>query len=782
MSARYHTHVGGVHRAPLLWVIFLLLATLPAIPTRATFDLHGARVVSASPENIVAVTTTADLADGDTSSFGSLNSQPGPDGGISLREALLAANSTLTATLELTINFSIPISDTGYSYDIASDSDIWTIQVGSADGSLLPPLLRGDVRIEGATQPGGSSSARVVIDGYYAYDPLSINGLTITSPNNVVRGLTIVNFYDNGISISGSAAANNQIAGCYIGVDAPGRSAQPNGNGVNLSDGAHANLIGGNTFADRNLISGNDAAGVRIVDATTTNNIVAGNWIGMDRLGQTALQNVAGVSISGGAHHNTIGGATVAARNIISGNNYGGVVIQDAATANNVVAGNWIGVDSTGQVALPNALAGVWIDGAQRNRIGGAGQGNLISGNDAGIDILGGVANTIAGNTIGLAANGMGLGNRDVGIFVTDGARDNIIGGTSAGARNIISANGAATTPYGQGIYISGAGTTNNTIQGNHIGVDASGNAPYFGNRTQGVLISHNADGNTIGGIAASTGNVIAYNGGGGISLFSAWNLVVGNLIGLGADGQTALGNQYNGIRIWNANNVIGPYNQIAHSHLSGIQLSGSNTTIITNTLVSNQRSGICVAGARATISGNHIVGNGGANGPYPDCDIQGGVVITGTGDTMVISNTILDNIGAGITVSAGTENRILGNSISGNTAGGIVLLYGGNGNIAPPTDLRASPSAVSGTSCAFCHVEIFTDDADQGLHFIKAATALSDGSFAIPIAPGLLQLPHVTATNTDTSGNTSRFTPPVAVTPAPPPGMKIFIPIARIR
>ena len=32
MSARYHTHVGGVCRASLWWVIFLLLATLPVIP------------------------------------------------------------------------------------------------------------------------------------------------------------------------------------------------------------------------------------------------------------------------------------------------------------------------------------------------------------------------------------------------------------------------------------------------------------------------------------------------------------------------------------------------------------------------------------------------------------------------------------------------------------------------------------------------------------------------------------------------------------------------------
>jgi parallel beta-helix repeat protein len=787
MLARYHTHVGGVRRALLRWVIFLLLATLPVIPTRAASNLHGARVVSASPENTVAVTTTADLVDGDTSSFSTLNSQPGADGAISLREALLAANATPTATLDLTITFSIPITDTGYSYDIASDRDTWAISVDSDNNgySSLPALARGHVRIDGSTQPGAGSGPHVVLDGSNDFDLYT--GLTITSANNLVRGLTIINFYNNGISISGSAAANNQVAGCYIGPDASGLSTQlSNGYGVNLSDGAHDNLIGGNTLADRNLISGNaDEAGVRIADAATANNTVAGNWIGVDATGLAALANLgAGVSISGGAHNNTIGGATPAARNLISGNGYGGVVIQDAATANNTVAGNWIGVDATGLAALSNAWAGVWIYGAQHNRIGGVGQGNLISGNEAGIDILGGDANTVAGNTIGLAADGTKLGNRDVGLYIRAGARDNLIGGTTAGARNVIAGNDSVPTAYGQGIYINGAGTTNNTIQGNYIGVDASGNKPA-GNRGAGVLISDGADRNTIGGTAETAGNVIAYNGGGGIVLFSAFNLVARNLIGLGANG-TPLGNQFDGIRIWYPNNVIGPYNYIAYSHLSGIMLSGSNTTIISNTLEGNSRSGICVAGASATISLNTIRSNGGDNGPYLDCNIQGGIVITGTIAATMKSNIIHDNIGAGITVRTGTENRILSNSISGNTGGGIVLLLGGNANIAAPTIESASPSQVSGTSCAFCHVEIFTDDADQGLNYITATTALFDGSFAIPLTPGALDPPHVTATNTDTSGNTSPFAAPKDVVddpPGPPERDKhVFLPIVRMR
>jgi parallel beta-helix repeat protein len=670
----------------------------------------------------VTVTTTADVADGDTGSFSNLNSQPGSDGVISLREALQAANATPTPTPTLRINFNIPITDTGY-YSV---TQAWTIPVGSVDGTALPRLERGDVRIDGSTQPGGANHPRIVLDGANVLEaPGFSNGLAIASSNNLVSDLVLTNFVDDGILLDGAAAAGNRVAGCYIGTDANGRDAQPNGTGVDLRAGAHDNQIGGSASADRNLISGN--------------------------------------------------------------NYNGGIWIHDAATANNTVAGNWIGVDSSGQTALPDLWAGVFIsDGAHDNLIGGAGQGNLISGNERGVYIYGGVANALAGNTIGLAADGkQPLGNTDGGIFIAAGAHDNVIGGTTPDARNIISGNGVSTSPYGQGIFIQGPNTTNNTIQGNYIGVDASGKAGV-GNYHQGVLIDADAPGNTVGGTAGDAGNVIAYNGQGGIWIDSSSNLVAGNLIGVGADGSPPLGNQQNGIRIsTGSNNVIGPGNLIASNQLSGIMLSGSNTTVVSNTLTGNARSGICVAGSGTQIRGNWISGNGGIAGSMLDCNIQGGVVITGTGNTEVISNTILDNQGAGVTVRTGVDNRVLSNSISGNSTLGIKLLDGGNHDIAPPTIERARPSSVVGTSCPICRVEIFTDNQDQGRYFITATIALADGSFSVTLVPGTLVPPHVTATNTDPNGNTSPFAPPVDVTtdPTDPPfTYLIYLPIARIR
>jgi titin len=520
---------------------------------------------------------------------------------------------------------------------------------------------------------------------------------------------------------------------------------------------------------------------VWIDGAATVSNTVAGNWIGLDATGLAALPNQAGVRISGGAHDNMIGGATLAASNLISSNPFGGVVIEGAATTRNTVANNWIGLNKTGQAVLTGAAAGVLIDHGQQNLIGGANQGNLISGNEAGINILAGIGNIVAGNTIGLAADGTTrLGNHNVGIYIVGGARDNLIGGTTASARNVIAGKADWPTQYGNGIYIAGPGTTNNTIQGNYIGVDVSGNRPA-GHRREGVLIFNGADRNTIGGLAEGAGNVIADNGIGGISLQSASNLVAGNLIGLGANGIINLGNQSNGIRIWYPNNVIGPDNTIANNWMSGIRLSGGSTTIISNTIKTNQRSGICTSGANTTIQDNQIIGNGGANGAYPECNIQGGIVITTTNGALVTGNTILNNIGAGIAVRSGDENRILSNSISGNTDVGIVLLEGANGNISAPKIDVANSSQISGTSCAACHVQIFTDDGDQGASFVKATTALGDGTFTVAITPGALAHPHVTATNTDTSGNTSPFADPKSVS-GPLPKYIVNLPLVRMR
>src|SRR5207248_2742879 len=143
--------------------------------------------------------------------------------------------------------------------------------------------------------------------------------------------------------ITGTNAANNQVVGCYIGTNATGSQAKPNGTGVLIRDGAHDNIIGGNDSDARNLVSGNNYdSGIRIHGATTEHNTIAGNWIGVNASGQAALANTfAGVRISGGAHDNVIGGTTSGSNNIIAGND-SGISIEGGVA--NIVAGNAIGL------------------------------------------------------------------------------------------------------------------------------------------------------------------------------------------------------------------------------------------------------------------------------------------------------------------------------------------------------------------------------------------------------------------------------------------------------
>ena len=120
---------------------------------------------------------------------------------------------------------------------------------------------------------------------------------------------------------------------------------------------------------------------MQISGSGTSANVVAGDLIGTDITGTVALGNgLDGVEINTSASSNTIGGTIAGAGNVISGNASDGVEIDEAATAN-LVIGDLIGTDVTGTVAVGN-LEGVVITGSN-NTIGGtaAGAGNLISGN-----------------------------------------------------------------------------------------------------------------------------------------------------------------------------------------------------------------------------------------------------------------------------------------------------------------------------------------------------------------------------------------------------------------
>ncbi len=229
---------------------------------------------------------------------------------------------------------------------------------------------------------------------------------------------------------------------------------------------------------------------------------------------------------------------------------------NSVVSTGNVVEGNYIGLKASGSAALPNGNDGIdLLVGAAGNKIG---PGNVLSGNTwEGIYFsgIGAAGNTIAGNLIGTNATATAaVANTDSGIILDRGAAGNIIG-----PGNVIAGNSY------DGIYLDGTATTQNVIQGNSIGINSSGSAIANGtggnpSNADGVQL-HNAVGNTIGGTAPGTGNIIAGNQGHGVFVEggSSQNVVQGNFIGTTSGSSAGLGNSTDGIRIQESfNNTIG--------------------------------------------------------------------------------------------------------------------------------------------------------------------------------------------------------------------------------
>ena len=111
---------------------------------------------------------------------------------------------------------------------------------------------------------------------------------------------------DDGVDID--ASSGNVIAGNMIGTNAAGTAALGNGgDGVRVAGGSTGNTIGGSAVAARNIISGNVDSGVEIAGSGTSSNVVAGNYIGTDVSGTFAIDNFTGVEVDNGATANLIG-------------------------------------------------------------------------------------------------------------------------------------------------------------------------------------------------------------------------------------------------------------------------------------------------------------------------------------------------------------------------------------------------------------------------------------------------------------------------------------------
>jgi len=565
--------------------------------------------------------------------------------------------------------------------DVAGNPDVIKFAIsGTPTISLaadLPPITV-PVFIDGTSQPGYSGSPLIQIDGTSA--GLNANGLTISGGNSTVQGLDIEQFGGNGIDL--------------------------NSNG--------GDVIGGTTPGAGNIISGNVGDGVRIINGSNYN-LVQGNSIGTDASGTQLFSNGAnGVEISG-SDHNTIGGTTPGAGNVISGNFGDGVRIFNSN--DNLVQGNSIGTDASGTEPLGNVGNGVEISlFSLQNTIGGTtpGAGNVISDNVGdGVRIFNSNDNLVQGNSIGTDASGTEvLANSGDGVEINFFSQQNTIGGTTPGAGNVILNNS------GDGVRIIND-SNDNLVQGNSIGTN--GGTQPVGNLGNGVEINFFSQQNTIGGTTPAAGNVISGNFGDGVRIIlnSNDNLVQGNSIGTNADGTQPHGNLGNGVEInfFSQQNTIGGTTPGAGNVISD---NGGDGVLITKVSSGN------------LVQGNSIGTNGGTNaGTQPLGNVGDGVEIYASeqntigGATPGARNLISGNFGDGVLITkVSSGNLVQGNYIGTNASGTEAL-----GNIQGGVSIgnAATQNLIGGTTPGAGNV--ISGNFDDGVSIIGTASIDTTGN-----------------------------------------------------
>jgi parallel beta-helix repeat protein len=160
--------------------------------------------------------------------------------------------------------------------------------------------------------------------------------------------------------------------------------------------------------------------------------------------------------------------------------------------------------------------------------------------------------------------------------------------------------------------------------------------------------------------------------------------------------------------------------------------------------------------------------------------------------DFTVRDNVFANSASGGIFLEFAVSDR---NEFSGNTFtnnGGLAIDLapagptandsgdgdtGPNENLNHPVLTSASTTAVAGTACAGCRVQIYRSTVDtgnrgEGNKLVGSATAAPDGSFGAAIS-GVVGGDYVAAIAIDQSNNTSEFSPVLSVggtAPPPPP------------
>lgn len=589
----------------------------------------------------------------------------------------------------------------------------------------------------------------------------------------------------NGAGLSVTDGNLNRFENNIIGLNAPGTAKLPNSTGVFLTG---ANNLFGNDIQG-NTVSGNgvpynptQCSGHGVVtpllfnlgtgEQLTLNNELKGNRIGTDPLGTIGLGNCSQGVYTAPSTQTTVGSITESGRNVLSGNGRGAIACGDLL-GNFLpeggfcgIAGNNIGTNLDGTAAIPNTHENQ-PTGFDRSR----GIVDLVHFSPSYYSYFGapggyfsggpctGFCNLYSGNQNNVQSSLYFTGYGNAGIF------DNFIGTNKAGTQAIPNINGIefGNLLYGN-VYIGGVGD--------------DGGVPI----SLGNLISGQPYG------AVSAGTYDATFGGG----YSSSLGIQGNKIGTDVTGTAAIPNGQGSViytfRGFTETATIGGTDPLARNIISGNTgigiVSGSILGLGTNTTVSNNLIGVNVNGAPlgnggmgvavfgygAVVGGigaqaNEIAYNGGTS------TSPGVLVGSGGAGISVRGNSIHDNAGLGIDVSdtlyfqpsdGVTENDCLDGDLGPNGRQNYPVLLSTNtngGNTSVIGYLRSSPSQDYEIDFYSSDVADPTQHGEGTVH-LDSISVTTNGSgfrsFEFVLPPTAFGL--ITATATDSFGNTSEF------------------------
>jgi hypothetical protein len=656
-----------------------------------------------------------------------------------LRAAIQAANNLSSATIEYA--------------SVLNCSDLNTIRLGS---SL--PGIGSSLTVDASTHPcaGGAASWYPTITPDIVGGADINFGLTIGADNVTIERMEFGFFNMAGILIDGDNVTIDNV------------QSLANGAGlwmVGVDGGQVVNSTFSNNDDDNVLIS--NSQGVRL------------------RNNQISSAGRNGVRIINGSSGNFIGGVT---------GTFPANTCQGNSISSNSEAGIFVDADSDGQIMICNSIFSNDGDGitleSSDNRVGSSSDigeidlvvlGNSIWRNDGhGIRMeLESNGNTISRNIIGGEPGETADGNGLNGI--------SILGGEASSQtinENVIGYNSL------DGIRMLGnarAVIRGNTIRGNDInGIRSSKNLTRIGGTEEG-------EGNTI---VLNTQNGILIRQTSGVGFPS----IGGNFIGTDADGND-LGNGHSGIRMrdlsatayigqMSLQNTPSAPNIIGFNGLSGVMVSGADDVRVHGNYIGtnpdgmnlgNQRHGVhMLSGGSGRVG--HTVGSGGNISPP----------IEGSG------NIIAYNLDAGVRLAGGgtRDISIRGNSIFANSSRGIEL--GNDGNVIDPGGSQHGPNRLQNFP-ELINAQTFLDSNSGEIAFsyrvrtdtlhaaypllidfylvegtsaqgkvwlgsdsypASSANEFRSGSFQPSAWSGSLEGGFITATATDSDGNTSEFNP----------------------